>query len=437
MKKVLFFVLVLTTAFVVFIGCSAKEDVGQSDTVSLSLMHFATKEGASTDGRAAAIQEQLARFAEMYPEIVIENTEMSHDDYQVKIQQLAATDSMPDVFMLKGPWINTFEENELISDIAADIDAYEFSDLYFDNIFRIATRGSKIYGLPYEANTSTTYVFYNKEMWREAGFDEFPKTWDEMFIANEYFKSQGIPMIGLGNKDKWPAGSSILSTLGDRFTGSAWTQSIIQNDGDAKFTDSEFVAALQLLADLAAADAFNADFNSVNNNQTQALFRQGKYASIIEGSWAMSGILGEATDEMKDNIGVAALPMPSNAKGEANSSAGGAGWFFAINADLEGAEREAAITLLFTLLGKEYSEYVAINYSEPTPMKVDVEATGLLQVQEEFLALNASYNIIPVYDVWMTPQVIEAMNTSLQGLLAGTRTPEEVGQAIQDAQDQN
>ena len=431
MKK---FFSVLLVAIIAVATVFAQGGSEAKDGVEISLMHFATREGGRTDIRAKAVNELLDKWVAEHPDVTLEVSELAHDDYQVKIQAMAAAGELPSVYMLKGPWIDTFKNNDLLDDISDDIKAYEHYDDWFDGIFRIATRGDEIYGVPYEANTSTCYVYYNKQLWKDAGYDEFPTTWEEMFEANEYFKSIGVPMIGLGNKDKWPLGSCVLSTLGDRFTGSQWTQDIIANNGKAKFTDPEFVAALTLIDDLRKAGAFNVDANMISNNVTQSLFMEGKYACEIEGSWALSAILAEATPEMIENIGIAKLPMPEGGKGNPNAASGGAGWFYAIADGLSEEERAAALDLVFSLVGIEYAEKVSGEGKEPSPFAVDYgDVSSLPQVKQDFLTLTAGYDIIPVYDVWMSPVVIDAMNTSCQEMLNGMKTPAQVAETIQKA----
>lgn len=432
MKKVLLLALISS----LLVGCSSSDKNEQTNAGSdteLNIMHFATKEAAKTDPKAAAIQKQLDKFMEENKDIELNITEMSHDDYQMKIQQLAAADSMPDVFMLKGAWVDTFRENNLIADVSSYIDEYEYKDMYYDGIFKIATRDDEIFGVPYEGNTSTTYVYYNKEMWKSIGFESFPDNWDDVFVAIEKFKEKGITPFGLGNKDKWPYESCVLSTLGNRFTGPEWTQSIIAKDGKAKFTDPEFVAALQLTSDLAKAGAFNEDMNSVDNNMTQSLFINNKVSAIIEGYWAKATILANGSEEFIKNVGIAPLPQPKNAKGSINSASGGAGWFFAINGQLEGEKKDKAAELILNLCGKEYAEYITGTGGEIGPCKVDVDTSKFDSLTQDYLALTNTYEIVPVYDVWMTPEVIEVMNTSLQGILGGMLTPEDAAKAMQQA----
>lgn len=432
MKRALALALIAT----LLVGCGSadgKTEANDGKNIELNIMHFATKEAAKTDPKAAAVQKQLTKYMEQNKEVKLNITEMSHDDYQMKIQQLAAADSMPDVFMLKGAWVDTFRENNLIADVSSYIDSYEYKDMYYDGIFKIATRGNEIFGVPYEGNASTTYVYYNKEMWKDIGFDTFPDNWNDVFVAIDKFKEKGITPFGLGNKDKWPYESCVLSTLGNRFTGPEWTESIIAKDGKAKFTDPEFVAALQLTSDLAKAGAFNPDMNSVDNNMTQSQFINGNVSAIIEGYWAKSTILNSGSEEFVKNVGIAPLPQPENAKGSINSAAGGAGWFFAINGKLEGEKKDQAAELILNLCGKEYAEYITGVGGEIGPCKVEVDTSKFDPLTQEYLELTNTYEIVPVYDVWMSPEVIDVMNTSLQGVLGGISTPEEAAEAMQQA----
>lgn len=74
---------------------------------------------------------------------------------------------------------------------------------YYDNLFETVKVDGRIYALPY--NTDTRLVFYNKQMFAEAGIKEFPKTWDELLaVADKLDKKEGakytrlafLPVIG-------------------------------------------------------------------------------------------------------------------------------------------------------------------------------------------------------------------------------------------------
>jgi multiple sugar transport system substrate-binding protein len=79
----------------------------------------------------------------------------------------------------------------------------DIANKYYDNLFETVKVNGRIYALPY--NTDTRLVFYNKQMFAEAGIKEFPKTWDEMLaVADKLDKKEGgkytrlafLPVIG-------------------------------------------------------------------------------------------------------------------------------------------------------------------------------------------------------------------------------------------------
>lgn len=50
-------------------------------------------------------------------------------------------------------------------------------------------------------------MIYDKAMWKEAGYDQFPSTWEDVEKASEYFNGKGITTVAFGNGGKWQANS--------------------------------------------------------------------------------------------------------------------------------------------------------------------------------------------------------------------------------------
>ena len=136
---------------------------------------------------------------------------------------------------------------------------------------------------------------------------------DDLMAAGQKFAEKGITTIAIGNKDMWPAESCILSCLGDRYTGVDWTNSIIANDGKAKFTDQPFVDALAKLKSM--VPLFNVDYNTIQNNQGDDYYCQGEAASMVSGHWVVSYIESNATEDVLANTRVALLPPVDGGKG--------------------------------------------------------------------------------------------------------------------------
>ncbi|MDR1420956.1 MAG: extracellular solute-binding protein [Treponema sp.] len=424
-------VLFLLAAAFAVTACGGKspEASGSGGKVTLELMHFQTIETISESSEVKGYHAMKDKFIAEHPDVTINESILQQIDYQTKIMALAAADEMPDIFFTKGSWVQNFYDNNLMADITGRIDIAQ----YRDGVFIPVTREGRIYGTPIQF-IATSLIFYNEKMWKDIGFNEFPKTWDELITANERFRAKGIDTIALGNKDRWPYESCIISALGDRFTGSDWTQSIILNDGKAKFTDPDFITTLRYSQQMASL--FNVNFNEINNSQADALYCTGRAASTIEGMWVIAYILTNGDPDVLENTKIAILPSVPGQKGAANATSGGAGWAQSASSRLTGAEFDAAVEYLKQSNGRDYSEFVMDDSGLLGPIDVPVkDRASLPQLSQFYLDFVGTLSLVPVYDIQMDGAVIDIMNSKLQELLGGTATPEDVGAAIQAEQD--
>jgi raffinose/stachyose/melibiose transport system substrate-binding protein len=434
MKKIL--ALVLTVLMVLALATPVMAE----GEIKLTFSNFNTEEEVKNNAEAAGRAWALDHFNEINAgKVQIESTAMSHDDYAIKIQAQAAADDLPDLFFLKGSWVENFAENDLMADLTDYFNALPNKDDYYAGEFKSATLGGKIYGTPIQFVSPTSLMFSNKKLWADAGYETIPTTFDEIFAAAPKFNEKGIPTIALGNKDNWPYESCWISCLGDRFTGTAWFNGILARDGSSKFTDPAFVDMLKFTKALGQSGVLNADYNSITHDESISMYNQGKSASLISGYWPVANIIGNATPEVKDNTVITLLPQPAGASGgDPNSLSNASGWFLAVNNKLEGAKREAAIKAAFELYGVDYCDYMGQTYGMLSPMKVKTMKTdGVdpLTTAYNEIAGAAAASGVPVYDVELNGSIIDVMNKGLQEVLAGTMEPEALAEMIQAEQD--
>ncbi len=441
MKKRMAAIAMATASTLLFSACGGGGDSGgetksegnSGGQVELVVSHYRLEEERASNDLADAFLNLIEKFEEENPDIKVTQQSMSQADYSTKIQAQAAVNEMPDVFMIKGSWMSNFVENGVVMPLDEYLDSYEYKDKFREGAFDAATKDGKIYGLPDQLSL-TSVVFYNSELWKQAGYEEFPTTWDEIFEAAEKFKEMGISTFSLGNKDKWVSESCLLSTIGDRYTGTEWTESIIANDGDAKFTDSEFVDALALLKKMADHQLFNADCNTISDVQAAEYYSQKQAAATVSGHWEIAAIESFADEEVLRNTKVALLPNIDGS--EPSSFSGGCGWYIGINSNLSGEKLDAAIDFLFTLEGYEADAYTTETYGLIKPSIVDdVDMSKFSQLTQDFVELVNASTLTPTYDLQMDGAVIEVMNTGLQDLLNGTKEPETLAKEIQAEQD--
>ena len=426
---------------------SAATDVAQSDLAykgDLEIMHYSTSEESEGNGGSDGFRTVLAAWNDTHPDINLNENVLANAEYKTQIATLAAADNLPDVFLLQGMNTKAWAEQGLVMDLTDTIKASPYYDQYDQDYFTPFKDGDKIYGFPVLTGGTCTVVIYDKAMWKEAGYDQFPSTWEDVEKASEYFKEQGIDTVAFGNGGKWQANSDFLSTLGDRYTGRDWFQSLIDKSG-AAFTDEAFVKALAETQHLfTETDIFNEDYNSVTNEDAREYYISGDAAAFIGGNWDESYIaatLKDSDEEKFNNIGFAVLPQPADATEDPDSQNIGLGYAVAINPKVadDPDKLAAAIDLAQEITGPAFSTYVAENYALGGLTKTDdVDLSKFDQITQDFY--NYSYvdtTKCEIYDSYINSAVWDVLNTDLQTMMNGEMTPEEVAENAQKAYEEN
>lgn len=410
----------------------------------LEIMHFSTSEESQGNGGSDGFRTVLAEWKEAHPDITLNENVLANAEYKTQLATLAAAGDLPDVFLLQGMNTIDWANQGLIYDLTDTIKASPYYADYNTAYFTPFTTDGKIYGFPALTGGTCTVVIYDKQMWKDAGYDAFPSTWDEVEKASEYFNGEGITTVAFGNGGKWQANSCFLSTLGNRYTGPEWFSSLISKGG-AAFTDEKFVAALAETQRLfTETKIFNPDYNAVTNEDAREYYIAGDAAAFIGGNWDesyISATLQESDPDKWANIGFAVLPQPADATEAPDSQNIGLGYAVAINAKVaeDPAKLAAAIDLAEYITGPAFSSYVAENYALGGLTKVaDVDLSGFDQVTQDFY--NWSYvdtTTCEIYDSYINSAVWDVLNTDLQDLMNGDKTPEAVAANAQAAYEAN
>ena len=447
MKKRQVVSIALASAMAASMGLSAAAatDVAATDLAykgELELMHYSTSEEADGNGGSDAFRTTIANWEAAHPDITLNQNVIANAEYKTEIATLAAADDLPDVFLLQGMNTIAWADQGLVMDLTDTIKASPYYDQYNQAYFTPFTVGDKIYGFPALTGGTCTVVIYDKQMWKDAGFDTFPSTWEDVEKASEYFNEQGITTIAFGNGGQWQANSCFLSTLGNRYTGPDWFSSLIAKDG-AAFTDDTFVAALKETQHLFnETSIFNEDFNAVTNEDAREYYISGDAAAFIGGNWDESYIWASLQDTDKfDQMGFAVLPQPADATEAPNSQNIGLGYAIAINPKVaeDPDKLAAAIDLAQELTGPAFASYVAENYALGGLTKVDdVDLSGFDQITQDFY--NWSYvdtDTCEIYDSYIDSAVWSVLNTDLQTMMNGEMSPEDVAANAQAAYEEN
>ncbi len=152
--------------------------------------------GSSGEDKAVeASLEGVEDAVEGVSEVKLEQYSTVNDFYDKLPGQIAAG-TAPDII------IATNEQHlQLIADGALEaLDEYDF-DLsgYASNAVEAWQYEGKLYGIPITAAPSTFAI--NVDMWKEAGLDEYPTTWEEVYEAAKKLTKDGVTglCIDIGN----------------------------------------------------------------------------------------------------------------------------------------------------------------------------------------------------------------------------------------------
>lgn len=410
----------------------------------ISLMHYSTSEESEGNGGSDGFRTMIAEWKAANPDITLNETVLANDDYKTQIATLAAADDLPDVFLLQGMNTKSWSEQGLVIDMTDIIAQSPYAADYNEAYFTPFKNNDKIYGLPVLTGGTCCVVVYDKAAWKDAGYDSFPETWDEVIKANDYFVENGyIDTIAFGNSGQWQINSCFQSTIGDRFTGADWFQSIINKEG-AAFTDEEFVDSLQFTKDVFASGIFNDDFNAINNEDAREYFISGDATAFIGGNWDVSYIqatLAESDEELYKNTGFAALPQPEGAAGSTKTQAIGLGYAVSISSKVENDADKlaAAVDFAYKVTGADFSKYVGENYALAGLTAVEnIDLSAFDQFTQDFY--NYSYvetEPCEIYDSYVSGAVWDVLNTNMQSMLNGDIEAEEVAKLTQESYEAN
>lgn len=222
------FILVLSTALA---GCGSSQNAAETtgdtqgtensadadEKITLTFLHN-TPKSEINQGEGKTFYAQMDKFRAKHPNVEIKDEGYPSADYRTKIKTLAAANELPDMFFLEASLVPNFADNGLIEPINDIVENADWTENFMNDAFDDMTYNGDIYGIPSDMK-ATSLIFYNKEIFAEAGITSFPETWEEFKEAVVKLKDAGYIPIAMGNKDKWVLESCLLSTLGDRYTG--------------------------------------------------------------------------------------------------------------------------------------------------------------------------------------------------------------------------
>ena len=265
------------------------------------------------NGFGAVVETINGEFRAANPGVDMVTESYPDQPYQEKIKIYATAKQLPDVFKY---WsFSTLLKPLVDGNFVQALNRSDFDKLgYMPGALEGNTYNGKLYGIPVSADFWV--VYYNKEVFKDAGVDKLPATLEELTALIPTFKAKGIIPMTTDGKDAWPLAIT-FDQLAWRISGDA-TLPKKALDRKIKFTDPVFVQAAAKLQELVKDGLFQDDLGVSDYGAARNLFGQGKAAMFLMGSWE----LGLATDsnfseEFRANVDAFKFPVLKSGKGKA------------------------------------------------------------------------------------------------------------------------
>ncbi|SBW01217.1 Extracellular solute-binding protein family 1 [uncultured delta proteobacterium] len=298
-----------------------------------------------------------------------------------------------------------------------------FTKDYFPGFLRNSQTGGKTWGIPFQR--STIVLYWNKEMFKEAGLDpdKGPATWQDLVDMGKKLTKKDAS----GKVSQW--GVAIPST------GYAYwmLQALAIQNGvelmneagnEVYYDNPKNIEALQFLVDLAYKHEVSPK-GTIDWSTTPRDFFERKTAIM----WTTTGNLTNVRTNAKFDFGVGMLP----AKARLGSPTGGGNFYIFKNST--DAERKAAVKFAQWMTMPERAAqwgidtgYVAVRPDawQTERMKKYVEGFPYAAVARDQLA-----HAVPELSTHENQRVTKALDDAVQAAVNGTKQP---GPALQDAQ---
>jgi raffinose/stachyose/melibiose transport system substrate-binding protein len=391
--------------------------------VTVTWWHISTAEN-----HKAAWQKMADDYMAAHPNVTVEITVLENEAFKTKMTTVMQSGEPPDIFQSWGGGVmNDYANAGLLKDITADLDADggAWRNTFATGALGVYSYKGKNYGVPWDMGMIG--FWYNKALFKKAGIETPPATWTEFLDDVKKLKAAGITPIALGEGDKWP-GMHMWAYLVTRIGGKANFEGAYNRTGS--FTDAPFVEAGKKLQDLIALKPFQDGFLGATYGDEATAMGNGKAAMELMGQWA-PGVEKDNSPDKKgigDDLGFFPFPMVEGGKGDPADAVGG-GNGFGIG---KNASPEAIDFVKFLTSAENQAVLAKLGIAIPVVKGGEVGLTdpNMITVQKTFAA--AQYFQL-YYDQALPAAMGSVVNDSTQGIFAGTLSPEEAAQAIEDS----
>lgn len=229
------------------------------------------------------------------------------------MESYAAGGNLPDVmYAWPSGRSTTLHTKNLLKDLLPLVERDGLVDSYIPLVLDPSQQVAGYMGILPSGVTASHTFYANLEVLKDAGLEP-AKTYSELVAQVPVLAEKGYDTVLMPNQDTWVMQSCLFSMIAGRFCGEGWEQKIL--NGEAKFTDPDFVAALNFVKKLYDDKVINPSTLAVGYGEGPGLFATNTAAYYVDGDWRMGAFItdastGEAliTPERQENFLITVFP---------------------------------------------------------------------------------------------------------------------------------
>jgi multiple sugar transport system substrate-binding protein len=288
-------------------ACGGGSSGGGSDASPKTLTYWASNQGASVEIDKQVLGPELAKFQKQTG-IKVNLEVVPWSDLLNRILTAATSGQGPDVLNIGNTWSASLQASgALLPWDAKNFAKIGGKDRFVDSALGSTGAAGKdpaavpLYSMAYA-------LYYNKEIFSQAGITKAPATWDELVADGKKIQSKtGKSVLGA-------EGGNVSENIHHVFVfAKQHGADFFTADGKPDFTNDKVVAAVQQYVGLMAKDKViptgDAEYAQ---NQSVSDFAKGKLAMLLWQS-AASNLKSQGMSE--DKYGIAPVPVQSGVPG--------------------------------------------------------------------------------------------------------------------------
>lgn len=353
----------------------------------------------------------------------------SSEDYRSKLKMLNASNSLPALIQTgaEPAFYDLLVENDRLIDIMPYLEADEDwqSKVMPQSVEAFTNENGEMFRAPING-VQMGGIYYNKELFAQAGIEKFPETWDEFWETCDKLKEAGIAALSLHTTETaWCPMLVATAYLGSTEAGREFL--------DVQFPDSyntpEFQDAVEVLKkqfDYTTADALGGTYALAANN-----FFSGNTAMIANGPWMMSSLNDPdyAPEGFADKVGYAKYPgdimIASMEQG-----------CWSVTADYDQDVVDGAVEFIKFMSRTEYTTKRAIESGEMSSVVEfpEEEYDKLMAPMKDCVDISGNVEtVLPSYQTkWDPITQNDVFGREITNLVSGSITVEEFIQMMDD-----